>query len=316
MIMPNSVQQLKKTFIAGHNGLVGRALKARLEIDPHRVVITAGRDALDLRDKSATFKFFDQNKPDELIISAAKVGGIGANMAQPVAFLVENLEIQNNLMLAAAEHGCETIMMIGSSCIYPREASQPIAESAFMTGHLEPTNESYAVAKIAGIRLAQALHQEKGIRVILPMPCNVFGPGDHFDLERAHVASALVKRYVDARNSGVRSVTLWGTGSAKREFIYSTDLADACHFLLERWNEPEIINVGTGLDISIRDLSSLIAELVGYQGETLWDASRPNGMQRKVLNIQKLSSLGWSPTTSLRIGLSHLISEYESTLVS
>lgn len=301
-------------FIAGHGGLVGRALVRRFKADPRYTVLTAERNELDLRDKDQTNNFLRRFRPETIIISAAKVGGISANMAHPVGFLTDNLEIQNNLMLAAISSGCKNLMMLGSSCIYPRLANQPISEDCFMTGPLEPTNESYAIAKIAGIRLAQAIHQEHGVRVVLPMPCNVYGPGDHFDLERAHVASAMVRRFVDAKRGGLKSVTLWGTGSALREFIYSEDLADACHFLLHNWNSPEIINVGSGSDVSIKELAGLVARLVDFDGELLWDQSRPDGMPRKLLDVSKLTTLGWESRTPLDRGLEVLIDEYRQSL--
>ena len=214
-------------------------------------------------------------------------------------------------MLGAVSSGVKTIVMLGSSCIYPRLASQPILESSFMTGLLEPTNESYAVAKIAGIRLAQSINQEHGIRVVLPMPCNVYGPGDHFDIKNSHVLSTLVKRFTDASQESKESLELWGTGSARREFIYSDDLADACHYLLSNWHSNEIINVGSGIDFSIKELAEKIANLLNFRGRISWDATKPDGMPRKLLDTTRLSSIGWTPTTSLDDGLKVVINEYQ-----
>ena len=304
----------EKIYIAGHTGLVGRALVKRFKIDSKYEVTVATRDEVNLLDRDQTFEFLADIRPDTLVISAARVGGIAANIANPVQFLTENLDIQNNLMLGAVSSGVKTVVMLGSSCIYPRLTSQPISESSFMTGLLEPTNESYAVAKIAGIRLAQSINQEYGIRVVLPMPCNVYGPGDHFDLENSHVLSALVKRFIDATQESKKSLELWGTGTARREFIYSDDLADACHYLLNNWHSKEIINVGSGIDYTIKELAEKISNLVNFHGKIIWDATKPDGMPRKLLDTNRLSTIGWTSATSLDDGLKVLISEYQHLL--
>lgn len=304
-----------KIYVAGHNGLVGRAIHKALQEQTQSEVIVQNRNQLDLTNEREVDAYLAFERPDTIVIAAALVGGIAANIARPVDFLTKNLAIQNNLMMGAAKHGASTIMMLGSSCIYPRMAPQPISENAFMTGPLEPTNESYAVAKIAGIRLAQSLHQEMGIRVVLPMPCNVYGPGDHFDLNRAHVASALVKRFVDAHQEGVTSIELWGTGQARREFIHSTDLANACLFLLNSWNSDQIINVGSGIDVTIMQLAETVAQIVGFKGEINWDHLKPDGMPRKLLDISRIQELGWSPVTKLENGLATLVQEYQQSLV-
>ena len=246
------VDKLRKVFIAGHRGLVGRALLKRFEEDKSLEIIVAPRSEVDLSDLESVKQFFDEHQPTDVVLAAARVGGIAANIAHPVSFLTENIAIQTNVMMSAVEVRVKSIMFLGSSCIYPRLAVQPISEDSFMTGPLEPTNESYAVAKIAGIRLAQAIHQEHGIQIHLPMPCNVIGTGDHFDLQISHVASSLVKRFVDAHHQGAASLTLWGSGSARREFILSSDLADACYFMFQSWDDPSIVNIGSGKDISIR----------------------------------------------------------------
>lgn len=233
----------------------------------------------------------------------------GANIADPVGFLVENLEIQNNLFLAAQRHEVGTTMFLGSSCIYPRESPQPMREDHFMHGPLEPTNESYAVAKIAGIRLAAALHEQHGMRMILPMPSNVYGPGDHFEFERSHVMSALVRRMCDALDSSAPSITLWGTGAARREFIHVDDLADACLFLLDTHDEPDLINVGSGVDHSIAELAELVASTVGFDGTIEWDTSKPDGMPRKLMDVTKL---GWHHRTDLADGLKGVVADFRA----
>jgi GDP-L-fucose synthase len=246
-----------------------------------------------------------------VILAAAKVGGIAANMAAPVDFLVENLEIQNNVLLACLEYQATKTIFLGSSCVYPREAPQPMSESCFMQGPLEPTNESYAVAKIAGIRLVQALNQQYHLNVICPMPCNVYGPGDHFDLERSHVVSALVRRFVDAKRNALSSVTLWGTGSARRELLHVDDLADACLFLLRKYDSPEIINIGSGIDLTILELAETISGLVGYKGNIVWDSSKPDGMPIKLLDVSRVHKLGWFHSIALDVGIRSVISDFE-----
>ena len=298
--------------MAGASGLVGGAISRRLELESGLAVLTPSRSEVDLFDREGVHRFLAENRPDTVILAAAKVGGIGANMAEPVAFLTENLAIQDNVMRAAVEHGVSTIMFLGSSCIYPRECPQPMREEYYMTGALEPTNESYAVAKIAGMRLAQALHQEMGVRVLLPLPCNVYGPGDHFDPANSHVLSALVMKFENARRNGDTSVTMWGSGSARREFIHCDDLADACLFLLRLDKDLGLINVGTGTDQSIAELATLVAEHVGYEGTKEWDHTKPDGMPRKVLDVSRLTAEGWIAQTKLEDGIDSVIAEYRS----
>ena len=305
------MNQSRKVFIAGHRGLVGRALLKRFEEEKTLEIIVAPRSEVDLSDLESVKQFFDEHRPTDVVLAAARVGGIAANMAHPVSFLTENVAIQTNVMMSAVEVGVKSIMFLGSSCIYPRLAAQPITEDSFMTGPLEPTNESYAVAKIAGIRLAQAIYQEHGIQIHLPMPCNVIGSGDHFDLQISHVASSLVKRFVDAKDQDAASVTLWGSGSARREFILSSDLADACYFMFQSWDDPSIVNIGSGKDISIRELAEKIAKIVEFTGEIKWDLDKPEGMPRKVLDISRIQSAGWSPKSTLTTGLNLLVQEYK-----
>lgn len=276
------------------------------------MVLAPTRSELDLFDARAVERFVAENRPETVVLAAAKVGGIAANMASPVAFLRENLLIQENVMFTAASSGVQTIMFLGSSCIYPRECDQPMRESYYMTGPLEPTNESYAVAKMAGMRLAQALAAESGVRVILPLPCNVYGPGDHFDPVNSHVLSALVAKFETARRDESPSVSLWGTGSARREFIHCDDLADACLFLLDLERDLGLVNVGTGTDQSIADLASLVSERIGYAGRIEWDTTKPDGMPRKVLDVSRMTEAGWRATTELSEGIDSVIDDYRS----
>jgi len=275
-------------------------------------LLTPTRAELDLFDQTAVQRFVVTSRPDTVILAAARVGGIAANMSKPVSFLRENLLLQDNVMFAAAQGGVQTIMFLGSSCIYPRDCAQPMQESSYMTGPLEPTNESYAVAKIAGMRLARALAEEKSIRTILPLPCNVYGPGDHFDPMNSHVLSALVAKFETARRLQQPTVTLWGTGSARREFIHCDDLADACLFLLDSYEDLGLINVGTGIDQSIAELASLVSERVGFEGGIEWDTSKPDGMPRKVLDVSRLTEAGWAASTPLPEGIDSVIADFRS----
>lgn len=299
------------TFVAGHRGLAGSAIVRRLRAAGFTRVIERSRSELDLMDRDAVRTFFGREQPAYVFIAAGKVGGIAANMAQPVEFLLDNLRIQNNLLEACRDFGTAKTVFLGSSCIYPREAPQPMSESQFMRGPLEPTNESYAVAKIAGIRLAQALHEQNGLSVVCPMPCNLYGPGDHFDFSRSHVISALVRRLREATERGDRSVTLWGTGNARREFLHVDDCADACLFLLEHFESPELINVGSGEDWSIRELAGVVAEVVGYTGGIEWNTSKPDGMPRKLLDVSKMHALGWRHQIGLPDGLRMVLADFQ-----
>lgn len=289
---------------------MGSAIVRRLRREGDVEVLTPSRAEVDLFDGAAVERFVVEHRPDTVVLAAARVGGIAANMASPVAFLRENLLIQDNVMVKAAEGGVRTIMFLGSSCIYPRECPQPMLESYYMTGALEPTNESYAIAKIAGMRLANALSAETGVRVVLPLPCNVYGPGDHFDPVNSHVLSALVSKFETARRTGQPSVTLWGTGSACREFIHCDDLADACLYLLDLDEDLGLINVGTGTDQSIAELATLVSGRVGFEGSIEWDTSKPDGMPRKVLDVSRLTAEGWTATTPLPEGIDSVVADF------
>jgi len=292
-----------KIFVAGHRGMVGSALMRRFEAEAFSNVVTRERAQLDLTDEFAVAKFFAEERPDIAIIAAAKVGGIKANNDYPVEFLVENLRIQNNVIRAAYENGVRKLLFLGSSCIYPKFAPQPIPESALLSGPLEPTNEAYAIAKIAGIKLCQAYAREYGANFISAMPTNLYGPNDNFDLETSHVLAALLRKAHEAKTRNDRKLVVWGTGKPRREFLHVDDLAFACLLLLEKYDSPEIINVGCGEDISIRELAELICDVVGFDGELAWDTNKPDGTPRKLLDVTKLHALGWKPAITLRDGI-------------
>lgn len=266
-------------------------------------VIRRTRAELDLRDEAAVAKLFASEKPTVVVLAAAKVGGIKANTDMPVEFLIENLQIQNNVIRAAHRSAVRKLLFLGSSCIYPKFARQPIPEHALLTGALEPTNEAYAVGKIAGIKLCQAFAQEYGTNFISAMPTNLYGPGDNFDLENSHVLAALLRKAHEAKVGGASSMTVWGTGEPRREFLHVDDMASAIVFLLEHYDAPEIINVGCGEDITVRALAQLICEIVGFEGELTFDRSKPDGTPRKLLDVTKLAQLGWKPAIELRDGV-------------
>lgn len=305
-----------RVYVAGHQGLVGSAIVRRLQRDEFSNLVLKTREEVDLTDRKSVWGLFERERPEYVFLAAARVGGIAANVAAPVEFLVENLAIQNNVLQACARFAVEKVMFLGSSCVYPRDSPQPMREEYFMHGPVEPTNESYAVAKIAGIRLAQALHTQHGLQVVCPMPCNVYGPNDHFELERSHVVSALVRRFSEAKEEHRSTVVLWGTGSARRELLHVDDLADCCLFLMEHHSSTELTNIGTGVDHTIRDLASLVAETVGYQGKVEWDTSKPDGMPRKLLDVSRLHALGWRHKIDLREGVHTVVSDFRQRLAS
>jgi GDP-L-fucose synthase len=292
-----------KIYVAGHMGLVGSAIVRQIEAQGKHTWIGKTRQELDLLDRDSVFEFLAQEKPDAVIIAAAKVGGIHANSTFPVEFLSENLQIETNLMDAAHEANIDRLLFLGSSCVYPKLAEQPIKEEALLTGPLEPTNEAYALAKISGLKLVQAYRRQYGHRWISAMPTNMYGPGDNFDLENSHVLPALIRKLHDAKVSGAESVTLWGTGSPRREFLHSDDLGRACLFLLENYDDDVAINVGVGQDVTIKELADIIAGIVGFQGSIEWDSSKPDGTPRKLLDVQRINKLGWHATTSLDSGI-------------
>jgi GDP-L-fucose synthase len=303
MARPFPLRPDARIYVAGHRGLVGSAVWRRLEALEHSNLLGRTSKELDLRDPAAVTAFFAAERPEVVVLAAAKVGGIVANATHPSAFVSDNLRIQVNVLDAARDHGVERLLFLGSSCIYPKLAPQPIPESALLTGPLEPTNDAYAIAKIAGIIQVQAIRREYGASFVSAMPTNLYGPGDNFDLETSHVLPALIRRMHEAKVSGAPSVTLWGTGAPRRELLHVDDLANACVHLLETYDAPEPINVGTGEDVAIRELAALVAEIVGYAGEIAWDTSKPDGTPRKLLDVSRINALGWRAETPLRQGI-------------
>jgi GDP-L-fucose synthase len=293
-----------KIYIAGHRGLVGSALVRAIEKENKDSWVGASRDELDLFDRSKVFNFVKTEMPDAVIIAAARVGGISANNAFPVEFLAENLQIEMNLLESCHAANISKVLFLGSSCIYPRLAPQPIKEEYLLTGELEPTNESYAISKIAGIKLVQAYRRQYGREWISAMPTNLYGPGDNFDLESSHVLPAMIRRFHEAKRDKDSKIKLWGTGTPRREFLHVDDLADACLFLLKNFNESISLNVGCGDDITIRELAETIASVVGYKGELVWDSSKPDGTPRKLLDVSRLNKLGWTHRIPLIQGIS------------
>ena len=292
-----------KIYVAGHRGLVGSAIVRAIEAQGKHTWIGRTRTELDLLDRKAVFEFLAKEKPDAVVIAAAKVGGIHANDTFPVEFLSENLQIEANLMDGAHAAKIEKLLFLGSSCVYPKMAQQPIKEEYLLTGELEKTNEAYALAKISGLKLVQAYRKQYGHKWISAMPTNMYGPGDNFDLENSHVLPALIRKFHDAKTQGSASVKLWGTGSPKREFLHSDDLGRACTYLLENYDNDVAINVGVGEDIAIKDLAELIKRVVGFGGEIDWDSSKPDGTPRKLLDVSRIESLGWKATISLEDGI-------------
>ncbi|MFJ7327962.1 GDP-L-fucose synthase family protein [Streptomyces cyaneofuscatus] len=291
-----------RIFVAGHRGLVGSAVARRLADDGHEV-LTRGRDLLDLRDAARTETYLRDIRPDAVVLAAAKVGGIMANSTYPVQFLEDNLRIQLSVIAGAHAAGTARLLFLGSSCIYPRLAPQPIREESLLTGELEPTNEAYALAKIAGIVQTQSYRRQYGASYISAMPTNLYGPGDNFDLETSHVLPALIRRFHEAQRDGAPEVTLWGSGSPRREFLHVDDLAAACVRLLEAYDDDAPVNIGCGEDLTIRELAETIAEVTGYQGRVGWDTSKPDGTPRKLLDVSRLTSLGFKPQIPLRDGI-------------
>jgi GDP-L-fucose synthase len=293
----------EKIFVAGHRGMVGSALIRRMESEGFSNLLVRDRSKLDLTDESAVAKFFADEKPAVVILAAAKVGGIKGNNDYPVEFLLENLRIQNNVIRSAYENDARKLLFLGSSCIYPKLAPQPIPETALLSGPLEPTNEAYAIAKIAGIKLCQAYAREHNANFISAMPTNLYGPNDNFDLETSHVLAALLRKAHEAKTRKDRELIVWGSGKPRREFLHVDDLASACALLLQQYDSPEIINVGCGEDISISELAELVCDVVGFDGGLSWDPNKPDGTPRKLLDVTKLRALGWKPSIPLRNGI-------------
>ncbi len=297
------MDQTSRIYVAGHTGLVGSAICRRLRSGNYPHLVTRTRDELDLLDQNAVDCFFASERPEYVFLAAAKVGGILANAAYPAEFLRDNLLIEVNVIDAAYRHGAKKLEFLGSSCIYPKFAPQPIREDSLLTSALEPTNEAYAIAKIAGLKMAQAYREQYGFPSISLMPTNLYGPNDNFDPASSHVVPALIRRFHEAAQRNAAEVVIWGTGTVRRELMHVDDLADACVFLMENYDAPEIVNLGTGEDITIRELAEMIAEITGYRGIIKQDTSKPDGTPRKLLDVSRLNALGWRARVSLREGL-------------
>lgn len=313
--MPVYALRGKRVWVAGHRGMVGSALVRRLASEDCEV-LTVGRETLDLRDGAGVSAWMEQNRPQAVVLAAATVGGIVANDTYPADFLFDNLQIEANIIRSAFDTKVEKLLFLGSSCIYPRKAPQPIPESALLTGPLEPTNEWYAIAKIAGLKLCQAYRKQHGCDFISAMPTNLYGPGDSYDLTKSHVLPALMRKAHEAKLAKAPNLVVWGTGTPRRELLHCDDAADAMIFLLKNWSQLEHVNVGVGEDIAIGDLAHLVAEVVGYEGEIVFDTTKPDGMMRKLLDVSTLTSLGWTAPTGLREGIVSSYAWFLSNAVS
>lgn len=300
-----------KIYVAGHNGMVGSAIVRKLTTEGFHNIITRSSKELDLKNQVAVSEFFKTEKPDYVFLAAAKVGGILANNVYRADFLYENLMIQNNVIHSSYENEVTKLMFLGSSCIYPKLAPQPLKEEYLLTGELEQTNEPYAIAKIAGIKMCDAYRAQYGCNYISVMPTNLYGPNDNYDLKNSHVLPALIRKVITAKNNGETSVTIWGTGTPKREFLYVDDLADACFYLMETYNEAGLVNVGVGDDVTILELAQLVAKTVGFEGEIITDPSKPDGTPRKLMDVSKLNAQGWKAKVSLEEGIAKVVAEVQ-----
>ncbi|MGY8708229.1 GDP-L-fucose synthase [Bradyrhizobium sp. 18BD] len=311
--MTNTTFELKgkSVYVAGHRGMVGSAIARRLAAEDVRLV-TVDRGEVDLRNQAAVFDWFARERPQVIFLAAAKVGGIVANDTLRAEFIYDNIAIAANVIQAAHQNGAEKLMFLGSSCIYPKLAPQPLREESVLSGPLEPTNEPYAIAKIAGIKMVEAYRSQYACDFISVMPTNLYGPGDNYHPELSHVVAALIRRFHEAKLSGAKNVVVWGTGTPRREFLYVDDMADACVHLMKTYSGAELINIGTGEDITIAEFARVVAEIVGYSGEISFDTSRPDGTPRKLLDVSRLAKLGWRATTSLHDGLRRAYAAYQA----
>jgi len=292
-----------KIYVAGHNGLVGSAIVRQLKEEGYKNLAYKSHNELELTDQNAVFKFFEVERPEYVFLAAAKVGGILSNNTYPAQFIYSNLQIQTSVIHACFNYNVKKLLFLGSSCIYPKFAPQPMSEDALLSGKLEPTNQAYAIAKIAGIIMCQSYNQEYNTNFISVMPTNLYGPKDHYDLYNSHVLPALIRKIHEAKKKKSEFVEIWGTGRVKREFLYVDDLAEACVFLINNYDDNEIINIGTGKDVSIKELAYIIKEVIGYEGDFRFDTSKPDGTPRKLLNVNKINSLGWKAKTELKAGI-------------
>lgn len=308
----DTLEKNSKIFVAGHRGMVGSAIYRKLQKEGYQNIVTKTSSELDLRDQQAVADFFATEKPDYVFLAAAKVGGIVANNTYRADFLYENLAIQNNVIHQSYLNGVTKLMFLGSSCIYPKMAPQPLKEDYLLTGTLEPTNEPYAIAKIAGIKMCDAYRDQYGCNFVSVMPTNLYGLNDNYHPENSHVLPALIRKFDEAKNNGSKEVIIWGTGSPMREFLYADDLADACYFLMENYNEPNLINIGTGEDLTIKDLALAVKKTVGFEGELVFDITKPDGTPRKLMDVTKLHNLGWKHQIELEEGLNLAYQDYLS----
>lgn len=304
------MQKNSKIYVAGHRGLVGSAIVRTLKNAGYSNLLTHTHKELDLLDQKAVADFFATEKPEYVFLAAAKVGGIMANKTFPADFIYQNLQIQNNIIENSHQSGVKKLLFLGSSCIYPKLAPQPIKEECLLTGPLESTNDAYAIAKIAGIMMCKSYHRQYGSNFISVMPTNLYGENDNFDLESSHVLPALIRRFHEAKINNATAVTAWGTGSPKREFLYVNDMAEACLYLMENYNDPEIVNIGTGIDVTIKELTETISKIIGYEGEIKWDTTKPDGTPRKLLDVSKLHSLGFKHKVDLVEGITRTYNWY------
>lgn len=303
-----------KIYVAGHRGMVGSAIVRKLKSEGYQNIIERTSKELDLRDQKAVFDFFENEKPDYVFLAAAKVGGIVANDTFRGQFIYENLQIQNNIIHASHVNCVKKLMFLGSSCIYPKMAPQPLKEEYLLTGLLEPTNEPYAIAKIAGIKMCEAYRDQYGSNFISVMPTNLYGPNDNYDLNTSHVLPAMIRKFHEAKMEGKPTVELWGTGSPMREFLHANDLAEACVFLMKTYDEKDFVNIGTGVDVTIKELAETIKATVGFEGEIKWNTDKPDGTPRKLMNVDKLHSLGWKHTIDLKAGIAMVYKEYVESI--
>ncbi len=305
-----------KIYVCGHHGMVGSAIVRKLEKEGYTNIVTRRSATLDLRNQQQVNDFFESEKPEYIFLAAAKVGGIHANNTFRAEFIYDNLMIQTNIIHAAYLHGVTKLMFLGSSCIYPKFAAQPMAENSLLTGVLEHTNEPYAIAKITGIKMCEAYRSQYGCNFISVMPTNLYGPNDNYDLNNSHVLPALIRKFHEAKSNNNPQVEIWGSGTPKREFLYVDDLADACYFLMETYSDEAFLNIGTGEDISIKDLALLIKDIVGYDGQLIFNASKPDGTPRKLMDVAKLQSLGWKHSISLKQGIQKVYEEVKEKFVT
>ena len=304
------MQKQQRIFVAGHRGLVGSAIVRQLRARGFDRILTRDRSAMDLEDGAAVRAFFEEERPEHVFLAAAKVGGILANDTYPADFIRSNLTIQNNVIESARRAGVERLLFLGSSCIYPKHTAQPIREEQLLGGYLEPTNQAYAIAKIAGLEMCRAYNRQYGTNFVTVMPTNLYGPGDNFDLQTSHVLPALLRKFHEAKVAGAPHVTVWGSGTPRREFLHVDDLAEACVFVMQQPEPPDMLNIGYGSDVAIAELAELIREIVGYTGGIEFDRSKPDGTPRKLLDISRIRALGWSPRISLRDGITDLYASY------